>query len=378
MCNMKALLKKIFPIVWLREMALWVNGVKIKTFDRLVYREYQPKGEEVILMESKNPFLELKMDLHEFEASVQEGFSRWLDPAWKQDQYIIEIKDKTIRIDPHRGWGVIGKNKLIYYSLGFARAAYVRKPKLPHRGISKLTLSKVISLRDTGEENYFHAYNDILPKLFLLKEYSLLDKSASIVVSKSFWAKEYFQTLKNNSWLKDLNWYVQDTEWIETSHAIFCKPYTHTKKYLQQLTGIMKAVPGVDRRIMLTRSRSSLRFIENEEEVFAVLKQYGFERLDTTGMSLEQQVVLFCDVSHLVAIHGAGITNIIYRRGTLHLLELFHHNEYLPFHYIMLARIFGFHYGAVRGQQGQQSSVGGFYINPKQVEAYCKSVFRNA
>lgn len=376
---MKALLKKIFPILWLRKTALWVNTLKIKILDPLFYKEYVPAPGEILLHEEKNPFLEINIDTNAFSADVQDGFARWCDPSWTQDQYIVEINDKTVRIDPERGWGIVGKNKLIYFSLGFARAPYVRKPKLKQASESKIvTLEKVVSLRDTGEENYFHVYNDILSKLFLLRDHKLLDASLTIVVSKTLWSKEYFQTLKNNSWLKELNWYVQHNEWIETRHIIFCKPYTHTKRYLQELAAALEPLPTGAQRIMLTRSRASLRFIENEDEVFSLLASYGFTKVDTTGMPLQQQAEIFAAASHVVAIHGAGITNIIYRQHDLHVLELFHHNEYLPFHYIMLARIFGFEYAAVRGQQGRQAAVGGFYINPKEIEAYCKAVFNNA
>jgi hypothetical protein len=376
---MKALLKKIFPILWLRNAALWVNTLKIKTLDRFLYAEYIPEAKEILLYEKKNPFLDANIDISMFTPDIREGFARWQDPAWTQDQYIVEIEDKPVSIDPQRGWGIVGKNQLIYFSLGFAHAPYVRKPTLRGRASGKkVVLPKVISLRDTGEENYFHAYNDVLAKLLLLRDHARLDASASILVTKAFWDKPYFQTLKNNCWFKDLNWYVQTNEWIETQHVIFCKPYTHTKKYLQELAAIMKPTAGGNDRIMLTRSRSSLRFIENEEQVFQILARYGFTKLDTSGMSLQQQVETFSRASHVVAIHGAGITNIIYRQDALHVLELFHHNAYLPFHYIMLARTFGFDYAAVRGQKGQHAAVGGFYIDPNEVEAYCKSVFKNA
>ncbi len=376
---MKVLLKKIFPILWLRNAALWVNTFKIKTLDRFLYAEYTPEPKEILLYEKKNPFLDANIDIGMFAPHIQEGFARWQDPTWTQDQYIVEIKDKPVSIDPQRGWGIAGKNQLIYFSLGFAGAPYVRKPNLRKRkAAKKVTLPSVISLRDTGEENYFHAYNDVLAKLLLLRDHNRLVASAAIVVSNALWDKPYFQLLKDNSWFKDLNWYIQTNEWIETQHVIFCKPYTHTKKYLQELAAIMKPNAGVNNRIMLTRSRESLRFIENEQEVFNVLALYGFSKLDTSGMSLEQQVELFGGASHVVAIHGAGITNIIYRQDSLHVLELFHNHEYLPFHYIMLARIFGFEYAAVRGQKGQHAAVGGFYIDPNEVEAYCKSIFKNA
>jgi hypothetical protein len=376
---MKALFKKIFPILWLRNVALFINALKIKTIDLFLYTRYTPETKEILLYEKKNPFLDINIDLNRFELSIQTGFARWQDPTWKQDQYLVEIKNKLVAIDPDRGWGIVAKNQLIYFSLGFAHAPYVRKPNLQSRKSAKrVSLTKIISLRDTGEENYFHVYNDVLAKLLMLRDHNRLDTAASVVVSKALWDKQYFQALKNNSWLRDLNWYIQTDEWVETSHAIFCKPYSHTKEYLQELSAIMRPTVGGNDRILLTRSRASLRFIENEEQIFTILARYGFTRLDTTGMSLIQQVEIFSQASHVVAIHGAGLTNIIYRRDSLHVLELFHYNKYLPFHYIMLARIFGFEYAALRGQKGKYEAVGGFYIDPHEVEAYCQSVFKDA
>ncbi|MBX2917503.1 MAG: glycosyltransferase family 61 protein [Cyclobacteriaceae bacterium] len=375
---MKQLLKKIFPVLWLRKIALVINTLKIKTIDRLLYGEYVPAQDEIILLERKNPFLELRIETNKFKPDIRTGFERWQDINWTQDQYIIEIRNKVLTIEAKQGWGIVGWNKLVYYSLGFARAPHVRKPKLILQNLKKKYLPKVISLRDTGEENYFHVYNDVLAKLLLLRDFNLLDSSTYIIVSKALWMKEYFRALVNNSWLKDLNWYVQDNEWVETDHAIFCKPYTHTKRYLEELAAIMKPTNGSQNRILLVRKKSSLRFIENEDEIVEILERYGFFKTDTSGMTLQQQVEVFSNAAHVVAVHGAGITNIIFKKGELKLLELFHHNEYLPFHYIMLARIFGFEYAALRGEKGKRANEGGFYLNPKALEDYCKSEFKNA
>jgi len=89
-------------------------------------------------------------------------------------------------------------------------------------------------------------------------------------------------------------------------------------------------------------------------------------------------MALFSDASDVIAIHGAGISNIIFRKGhALRLLEIFHINDYLPFHYIMLASIFGFNYQALRGTQGEKSGTGGFYLNPQKIQEYCRLNFSN-
>ena len=378
---MKKQLKKIFPRVFLKQCFLLINSFKNRTLDQILFSTYQPEEGELKLYEKKNPFLDLEIDIEIFPHNIQVGFSRWNNPNWRQDQYILEIKNKVILIEPYTGWGITGGNKLIYFSLGFGNAPYVHKPHiidLFFRKRNEIILPMAISLRDTGEENYFHFYNDVLSKLLLLRDHSMLDQAAHIVISQRLWEKHYFQTFLNKTWLGQLKWYVQQhDEWVRTKHVIFCKPYTHTKKFLAELVDLVKpAFPGVsNNKILLTRGPGSLRFIENEAEIFSVLQKYGFQKIDTNSLTLKEQIDLFYSASDVVAIHGAGITNIIFRKGApLRLLELFHRNEYLPFHYIMLARIFGFGYAAIRGAKGLRSGSGGFYIDPAQVEAYCKSV----
>jgi hypothetical protein len=376
---MKKVLKFIFPVLFLKKAFLIFNQVKGKTWDRILFSSYQPTINEIILFRSKNPFIELSIDTANFSDDVNDGFSRWLDPTWMQDEYIVEIQSATY-IESSTGWGVCGSNKLIYYSLGFAKADYVKKPSFEQIFLKQRRekhLGKVISLRDTGEENYFHFYNDIIPKLLLLRDHNLLDYEANIVVAKKLWEKNYFQHALKSTWLGQLNWYVQGEEWVKTCHVIFCKPYTHTKHYLSELVSLLRPNPPVGSgRIFLTRPSGSFRYIENENEILEILNHYGFQKLDTTNLDLTQQIEIFSSASDLVSVHGAGITNIIFREGaTMRILELFHKNEYLPFHYVMLANIFGYKYNAIRGEKGKKSSDGGFYVDPWKLEAYCKSVY---
>jgi hypothetical protein len=204
---MKRLLKKIFTVVFLKKAFLFFNSLKGKTLDRVIFATYQPTEVELKLYEQKNPFLDLKIDTQHFQPNIQDGFLRWRDPNWTQDQYILEIKDKTVFIESHTGWGVLDSNKLIFFSLGFASASYVHKPlikELVFKKRQETFLPKVISLRDTGEENYFHFYNDILAKLLFLRDNSLLDYNAHIVISHLLWNKNHFQTFLNSTWLGQL------------------------------------------------------------------------------------------------------------------------------------------------------------------------------
>jgi hypothetical protein len=124
-----------------------------------------------------------------------------------------------------------------------------------------------------------------------------------------------------------------------------------------------------ERRIFLTRSVNSLRFIENMEEIEPVLRKFNFEIVDTSSLSLDRQIQLFNQCRYLVAIHGAGITNIIYRSGKeLSLLEIIHPSSYIPFHYSMLSKLYNYSYDVILGAMGKKSGNGGFKIEPALLE----------
>ena len=375
---MRKILKKIFPIILLKRGFLLYNQIKTLTLDAILFDEYVPNQNELIHHYSENPFIRVGIDVHTFTANVQEGFLRWLNPSWTQDQYIVKIQSKEIYIEGKSGWGVINGRKLIYYSLGFARAPHVHKPTIKEfvfKVRNEVYLPKVISLRDTGEENYFHFYNDVIPKLFLLEDYHLLNEDYHLVVSHKLWDKPYFQFFIEAANLKSLKWFVQRQEWIKSNEVIFCKPLTHSKNYLIRMSNIMlkNVLEMTPRRVFLTRKKESLRYLENEDEVYGLLSQYGFEKIDTAKLTIEEQISIFYSATDIIALHGAGITNIIFRKGKpLRILEIFHDNEYLPFHYPMLSALFNFTYSAIRGYRGRQANAGGFKVDMNEISSFCE------
>ena len=368
----KSILKRIFPITFLKKAFLVLNRLKIGTWDKVFFREKFIPNKEFLVYEEVNPFLAYKVAVDNLSQEIQNNLKLWLDPSWRLDQYILHFKESAF-LEPHHGWAITLNNRLIYPSLGFSRAPYVRKPSWFGTYVYKkkvIHISKIISLRDTGEENYFHFYNDVLPKLFLIKDYCFDLRDFTIVISKKLFNKEYFQFFLTNSWLKQLNFHAQDTEWISFEEVIFCKPYTHTKKYFETAVQLVRPITTPtrkSRRIFLTRTNNSLRFIENMKEIKHLLNLYKFEIVDSANMKVAHQIELFSDCEYLIAVHGAGIANIIFRQGKpLTMLEIIHPSEYIPFHYIMLAHIYDYHYNILLGKKGKLKNIGGFRIEPDQ------------
>lgn len=371
MRHVKNLLKAVFPIVFLKRSFLFFNKIKAASFDRLFFPEQVIPISAFRIHELKNPFLELDIDVRQFNSDVRGKLRLWTDPDWTQDQYFLEYKNRGY-LEPSVGWCVTKQKTLVYASLGFSRAPHVHKPSFGQTYFVKERISaidKIISLRDTGEENYFHFYNDVLAKLFLLEKEGVNLKDYTIVVSSSLHSKQYFQEFARSPFLSVLKWHVQQPgEWIDFAEAIFCKPYTHTREFLDRAVAMLNIgdSPTGMRRIFLDRGKTTLRYVQNMDQIRPILEEYGFEIIDSAGLSVKQQALLFRQCRYLVGIHGAGLTNMIYRQGMkLSVLEVANPMPYLPFHYLMLAKIYGFDYDVILGNPGQTGS-GGFIVDTSE------------
>jgi capsular polysaccharide biosynthesis protein len=76
------------------------------------------------------------------------------------------------------------------------------------------------------------------------------------------------------------------------------------------------------RRIFISRKDSPKRSMTNEKEVMSFLREYGFEEVVLTGMSLQKQINLFSDCEAVVGAHGAGLTNIGFCHRDTFILEI--------------------------------------------------------
>ena len=120
-----------------------------------------------------------------------------------------------------------------------------------------------------------------------------------------------------------------------------------TLRLLREAFGVPTEGPA-DRRLMISRNDADGRRILNWEEVQPVLTRHGYETVVLSAMSFDEQRRLFSGASHVVGVHGAGLTNILFAPAHAKVLEI------LPpmvatSAYWMLARGIGQSYGALIG-----------------------------
>jgi hypothetical protein len=199
-----------------------------------------------------------------------------------------------------------------------------------------------------------------------------------IVVSARLANKSYFRAaVARSPQLRARRWIVHDRQHIDVDEVIVCKTLPHRKRTFDALLDLLNVPPAdsqSNRRIFLTRNARRGRYIANGADVARVCAEYGFEALDADRLSLDEQIACFSRARYVVGIHGAGLTNTIFRRGApLSLLELFPPDN-LPPHYWWLAQNYGYGYDALVGRAS--SAVGAFEVDIDLLRAKLHSLLR--
>ncbi len=190
---------------------------------------------------------------------------------------------------------------------------------------------KVISLRFIWEWNYYHFYADVLGKLSLLDEIGV-DPSLPLVLGRYAHDMPFVQQIISQGGFKDRNWVIAEDTHILADEIIYATRRENLRQRYDYLLSQMKPPrpSGAEERVFLTRSKPQKRCILNNEEVSQLTQRWGFKTVDTAKMTIADQAALFSRTRYLIAAHGAGFINIIFRQDApLSFLEL-HAENYLP------------------------------------------------
>jgi capsular polysaccharide biosynthesis protein len=91
------------------------------------------------------------------------------------------------------------------------------------------------------------------------------------------------------------------------------------------LASLVEASGDVRRRekIYVSRGDAMRRKIVNDAELATALASYGYRTIELSGMSLADQVASFAYASHVVSLHGAGLSNVAFALPGTKVLEIF-------------------------------------------------------
>jgi len=211
---------------------------------------------------------------------------------------------------------------------------------------------RVLSLRFHWETNYFHFLNDILPRLRLADAHGV-ERDVPVVVAERLARQPFFQSAFPDGHVAGRRVIVQRPgTFIACREVILVNPGRTSAENAEFVADLLGAprVPTGDRRLFLDRAASRGRSITNKHELAPLLDRHQLEVVDAAALTVPEQVSLFSSAALIVAIHGAGLANMIFRRHAhCSIVEILPPTESPPW-FFHLADALGFDYVAVRGR----------------------------
>ena len=83
-----------------------------------------------------------------------------------------------------------------------------------------------------------------------------------------------------------------------------------------------KEIIYISRRDNSKIANTNIRNISNEEECIKLFKKFKIRVITTLGLSVKEQFNIFSNCKTLIAIHGAGLTNMMFMKSGSNILEI--------------------------------------------------------
>ncbi len=216
-------------------------------------------------------------------------------------------------------------------------------------------LGQAASLRTVYETNYFHVLIDALPKVAFFEALGM-PEDAVLVVADTLAQQPFFQAIQQRGSFAKRRWHVQHEHEYLQAETLWCGRVSEVNlRWIDGMLDMIDAHPNAQgtERIFVTRSPSAGRTIINMADVSVVLRNHRIEMIDAAQLSWPQQVDLFGSARLIAGIHGAGLTNLVFRRGLpTDVFEIFSPFGCTPAYYY-LAKLYGYRYAYLMGQNGQ-------------------------
>jgi len=171
--------------------------------------------------------------------------------------------------------------------------------------------------------SYYHLITDLLPHLIDAPKYPVLLPEFIPNSYTNFLRKVGFETkiLPPRDFLVE-NLYIPEIGEIDWNKKKIKLIQTFFEKNL-----VSKFFSNVNnskfkKKIYISRKLVKKRHLTNEEEFLPLLNKHNFKTVFLEKMSIQRQVQLFRSSSHLIAPHGAGLTNVLFASTDIKILEV--------------------------------------------------------
>jgi len=209
----------------------------------------------------------------------------------------------------------------------------------------------LISLRHGSEPNYWHYFQLVATKAVIADLHGLAERIPLLLSRRQAEVPFIKRSLELNLYRDRPVVIQEEDEVIATDRLYTIRPPLHGRTYRDRVLDRLghASDPASSDRLFVTRGKSAEndRRLQNEDAVTDALAAFGFRTIDPQTLSLDKQIETFSKCGFMVSPHGAGLTNMIFRRGApLDVVEIFNFNLVNPC-YEIVASDYGFGYRAL-------------------------------
>ena len=321
--------------------------IKVKNIlDKFWRQDIGDKSMELLHYDRCRPFIDLNPAYK--DSATNEALK--MCTRFTDTQHLYKLKAESI-ICPFTGHIISGLRTLVGHNIVLD---YTPKPSVPKR------LSNIFSARRISEaiifdseglgSNYFHFLVDVLSKIYFVEKFDFLN-DIPLIVSQKTYSESYFQFLLNHQIFKNRPLIVleKDGSWTRVKKLYLAKAYSYDKQNWTKiadlgLSAIEKKENKKFEKIYLKRNDKIGRHLVNNKEIEDFLVENGFAAIDTDNYTFEEQINLFRQVKYIIAVHGAGLTNILFSyRNNPRILEICPSNRIPGFYYWIADRLDCYH-----------------------------------
>lgn len=246
----------------------------------------------------------------------------------------------------------------------------IKKPILPH-SYNPTTSDKFFLLASNrNSTGYFHFVTEFLTSLVWLHYVNISNyKLVLPSVLKVEWILQYLEIFDVGEvcWLNSRS--MINHCWIVAATAI---QGSYDGDEIRRLRTLMhyrclKDSPYPDAyqlKIIISRNDADSRRIINQDSLYQKLKGFGFIILQMSDLSVQKQVSLFAQATHVVAPHGAGLTNILWMQANTYVYEIRASTNINDNCYFSLAQHLNLQYTAIEAEKRDKD----YYIPDSNID----------
>ena len=235
-----------------------------------------------------------------------------------------------------------------------------------------------ISIVNGWYDNFYHFSLECMQKLYILKD-CLPEATLVLPYKLSKFHKEWIEIVGVN----DIT-YIYEDEVIETPLAITCnfpnRDLNHHdvilcefRDWIMNKLDLKHNSSTAVNKIIIGRPQGSKRNLINIEELKNKITPLGYQYYELEDMSLIEQIKLFTSASHIVAVHGAALSHLMFCHPKTFVLDLIHEN-YNVYCFFKISKILDLSYQMIKceGNKNETDRFGyrDFSVSIKKIENY--------